>query len=77
MEGLKEFVNRILIEVKEKLAEYGIEAIRVGDWLVDIQEWKKIEVWINDKGDSLDVTIQDSEMTEAEKEVVKSVLGIV
>lgn len=77
MEELKEFVNRILTEVKEKLAEYGIEAIRVGDWLVDIQEWKKIEVWIDDKGDSLDVTIQDSEMTEAEKEVVKSVLGIV
>lgn len=77
MEELKEFVNRILTEVKEKLAEYGIEAIRVGDWLVDIQEWKKIEVWIDDKGDSLEVTIQDSEMTEAEKEVVKSVLGIV
>ena len=77
MEELKEFVNRILTEVKEKLAEYGIEAIRVGDWLVDIQEWKKIEVWIDDKGDSLEVTIQDSEMTEAEKEVVKSVLGLI
>jgi hypothetical protein len=36
MEELKEFINRILTEVKEKLAEYGIEAIRVGDWLVDI-----------------------------------------
>jgi hypothetical protein len=57
MEELKEFVNRILTEVKEKLAEYGIEAIRVGDWLVDIKEWKKIEVWIDDKGDSLEVTI--------------------